>query len=451
MLDLHNRSRRKFLMNLAKTGAILPFANQLMGQKAFAAGTAKNVLFLYTPNGHVQDGWDPTFTGNISGNNELSFALAPLKEWNSKLIILKDIQVSTRPDGSGVEGGHSDGIKGCLTGNMDLGASGASIDHMIASRLNQLNSASPAEVLNIGVRTSESKSKIISQSFGSGIENRSIPDNNPRAVMERLKGKMNVVPLNPLEKSIYDAILTDFDDLSSAMLESTRATKINEHKNALTRLRDRVNFGNGQYIFNPNTEADTTQNKVPTDEQKLRFPHLVKAQIDNVVGAFANGLHRVATLQIAAGDNHDGYVNYFFSECLAMNQLAKEQLKKDDGGGDFKYHYGHTASHEPGWHSVHGQARWHSSMLAYAMDQLDQQGILDETLIVVFSEVGDHQHNGRHGSIVVAGGAGGGLPMGRVINCNRGGHDGNTVQLFGDIARHMGATNIGSHWKTGLI
>lgn len=445
MLDLHNRSRRKFLMNLAKTGVLLPFASQLLGQKAFAAGTARNVLFLYKPNGFAQVGWNPQGTGAISGTNELSFALAPLKAWNSKLIVLKNILISTRPDGSGSGGGHADGLKGCLTGDMDNN-NAASIDHMIARRLNELDPSSPAEVLSLGVRTGEDKIKIISQPVNSG-GSRPIPDNNPRAVMERLKGKMNVEPLNPLEKSIYDALLTDFDDLSSAMLESSRKAKIDEHKNALTRLRDRVNFGSGKYVFNPNTEADTTQNKTPTAEQKLRFPHLAKAQVDNAVGAFANGLHRVATLQLAAGDEHPGYVDYFFDECLAANQLAVEQLQKNKAT-DFKYHYGHTPSHEINESSNHGQTRWHNSVMAYALEQLEAQGILDETLVIMFSEVGDHQHMGSNGSIVIAGGAGGGLPMGRIIDCN---HSGNTLQLYGDIARHMGATNIGGPWRSGLI
>ncbi len=446
MLDLHNRSRRKFLMNLAKTGAILPFASQLMGQKAFAAGTAKNVLFLYKPNGFVPTGWNPAQgSGSISGTNELSFALAPLKKWNSKLIVLKNIVISTRPDGSGSGGGHADGLKGCLTGDMDNG-NAASIDHMIAARLKQLNSAAPGDVLSLGVRTGEDKIKVLSQPLNSG-GSRPIPDNNPRAVMERLKSKMNVVPLDPLEKSIYDALLTDFDDLSSAMLESTRKNKIDEHKNALTRLRDRVNFGSGQYTFNENTEADTTQNKTPTAEQKLRFPHLCRAQVDNVVGAFANGLHRVATLQLAAGDEHPGYVDYFFDECLATNKLAVEQLGKSPVN-DFNRHYGHTASHLDGEAANHGQSRWHYNIMAYALEQLEAQGILDETLVVMFSEVGDHQHVGSNGSMVVAGGANGGLTMGRIIDCN---HSGNTLQLYGDIARVMGATNIGGPWRSGLI
>lgn len=442
MIDINNRSRRKFLMNLAKAGVLLPFASHLMGQKAFAAGAAKNILFLYKPNGFTQVGWDPQSTG-ATGGNELSFALAPLKAWNSNLIVLKNILISTRPDGSGSGGGHSDGLKGCLTGDMDnTGAS--SIDYMIARKLHELNSASPAEVLSLGVRTGKDSIKIVS---GNGSNTRTIPDNNPKAVMERLRGKMNVEPISPLEKSIYDALLTDFDDLSSANLEASRKVKIDEHKNALTRLRDRVNFGSGKYVFNPETEADITQNNTPTAEQKLRFPHLAKAQVDNVVGAFANGLHRVATLQLAAGDEHPGYVDYYFEECLAMNQLAVEQLGKQEIK-DFKYHYGHTPSHETDQSSNHGQSRWHNAVMAYALEQLDAQGILNETIVVMFSEVGDHQHVGANGSMVVAGGANSGLTTGRIIDCN---HSGNTLQLYGDIARAMGITNIGGPWRNGLI
>src|SRR5690606_40779119 len=103
MKNSPNRSRRTFLMNLARAGMLLPFAGQMLGQQVLAQTSgAQRVLFLYYPNGVVPYNWRPVQdNGSISNGTELSFGLGPLKDWHNRMIVLD--RKSTRLNSSHVK------------------------------------------------------------------------------------------------------------------------------------------------------------------------------------------------------------------------------------------------------------------------------------------------------------------------------------------------------------
>ncbi len=163
------------------------------------------------------------------------------------------------------------------------------------------------------------------------------------------------------------------------------------------------------------------------------FPHLARAQVDNIVGAFACGLHKVATLQLSKGDENGNLVNYSFDECWQMAQDALAQGVKSGPNQQpvsamtrwYNEHASHSASHNPGAVPHVAQVRWYHSLLAYTLEQLQSKGMLDDTLVVLFSEVGEGaKHGGAAGSVTLAGGTSGDVEMGRVIYCG----DGNNNQ-----------------------
>lgn len=459
MSKLSQPSRRKFLMGLAKTGMLLPFAGQMLGQKALAAGTgAQRVLFMYYPNGVVPYNWRPQQdSGAITTTNELSFGLGPLKDWHNKMIVFKNLNLDV---GQGA-GAHYNDMRGILTGDNQIGVDGASIDHLIAERLGDEG------VLSLGVRTGPKKDIMISKPRGYQTNSRPIPNNDPRDVASKLA--LRIGPSDGLsdnKKAMYEAILSDFDDLADATLTNTRQTKLDFHSNALIRLRDQAGTKVGECGFNSNVMTDpyyeTTQSLTSTEWQM--FPHLARAQVDNIVGAFACGLHKVATLQLSKGDENGNLVNYSFDECWQMAQDAVAQgIKPDANSGPvsemtrwYNEHASHSASHRPGAVPHTAQVRWYHSLLAYTLQQLQARGLLDDTLVVLFSEVGEGaKHGGAAGSVTLAGGAAGELEMGRVIYCGDGNNDGHRVwgshQLFGDIARLVGAPDIGGPWSGGVI
>lgn len=456
MKDINNFSRRKFMTGMAKAGAMLPFAGQMLGQNAFAAGAGyKNVLFFYHPNGVQTSSWNPSRTGSIVGvTDELSFGLGPLKAWHNNMIVFKNIFIDIQnPNGGGDGGGHKNSMKGCLTGDQDSSTERASIDVMIANKLNQ-------SVLSVGVRTGNSGLMKASKPQNYGNESRPMPNINPFDVATKLDARVSPTPADPLQTKVYEAALADLTALSSGDLTLERKAKIEQHRAALDAIKNKQQQGTKNVPFDFSQKevlGDNESIKGKANEAELfaQYPLLCKAQINNVVAAFANGLHRVATLQLGAGDENP-IINYSFDECWEMVELAQSRgLGKIDGKRWDGQHTSHTASHHVDWSQSHAQVRWHNSLLAYTLEQLKAKDILKETLVVTISDEGDGaDHTLFNGSIVVAGGTEGGLSMGRIIDC---GHNNNfgqgqgTHKLFGDIAKLVGAPISEGPWKSGLI
>lgn len=457
MTTLNNNSRRKFLMNLARTGALLPFAGQLIGTNAFAqTAGAKRVLFLYYPNGVVPYTWRPTQdSGAITNGTELSFGLGPLKDYHNKMIVLKNCTLDIGPGA----GAHKNDMRGILTGNNEISNGSASIDHLIAEKLGNLG------VLNLGVRNGTDSSMMISKARNRSTMDRDLPNNDPKVVSQNLASRVGGGGITDLQRRMYETILTDFDNLASASLDSVRKSKIDEHAAALRNLKDQAGVGACGFTTTTVTDSSYLSTGQLTQTEWQLFPSLCRAQVDNIVGAFSCGLHKVATLQLSKGDENGNLVNYSYDECWAMSQLAVTQgIRATEGGGIvsnptrwYNEHSSHSASHSPGNAPHSAQVRWYHSLLAYTLQQLNAKGILDDTLVVMTSEVGDgSQHGGAAGSVIVAGGAGGTLQMGRVIKCGDGMNNGQrtfgTHQLFGDVARYLGATGLQeSYWTGGVI
>ncbi|UZJ43795.1 DUF1552 domain-containing protein [Marinimicrobium sp. C6131] len=462
MNTLTNRSRRRFLMSLAKGGLLLPFASQLFGQKVFAAeGLAQRVLFLYYPNGVVPYNWRPTHgEGSIAGSQELSFGLGPLSPWHQNLTVLQNLTLDI---GQGA-GAHYNDMRGILTGNNQIGTDSASIDHLIAEQLGDEG------VLSLGVRTGPKSDIMISKPRGYTTTQRPIPNNDPKDVADKLAlrvGDGGGDEPDPQLQAMYDTLLSDFDQLEDATLSQARQDKLTRHREALVRLKNLSATQLGDCALSTDKPADPyamAEQQLSADEWQ-QFPTLCRAQIDNVVGAFSCGLHRVATLQLSKGDENGNLVNYSFDECWQMAQQAMDQgIKATENGGEvtpitrwYNEFSSHSASHRPGDVPHTAQVRWYHSLLAYTLEQLEAAGLLSDTLVVMFSEVGDgSKHGGAAGAVTLAGGAGGALSMGRVINCGDGINNGyrrfGTHDLFGDVARLMGVDNLPEpHWSGGVV
>ncbi|HEY8570459.1 DUF1552 domain-containing protein [Microbulbifer sp.] len=456
-----NQSRRRFLHNLARAGMLLPLAGSMLGQRVFAqTDGAQRVLFLYYPNGVVPYNWLPQQgTGSISGSQELSFGLGPLAPWHSRMIVLQNLTLDI---GSGA-GAHYNDMRGILTGNNQIAYGSASIDHLIAEQLGNEG------VLSLGVRTGSRSDIMISKPRNTDTSMRPIPNNDPADAARKLAVGIagGGSQASGDKQAYYEAILNDFDSLADVTLENARRDKLTLHENALKRLRDLAGNQVGACSFNTNVMSDpyyAASNPLTPTEWQM-FPHLARAQVDNIVGAFSCGLHRVATLQLSKGDENGNLVNYSYDECWQMAQDAISQgIQHSSSSGTvgsitrwYNEFASHSASHRPGDVPHTAQVRWYHSLLAYTLQQLDNRGLLDDTLVVMFSEVGDgSKHGGAAGAVTLAGGAGGALQMGRIINCGDGINNGQRIygthQLFGDVARYLGVNNLPeSHWSGGVV
>lgn len=446
------QSRRNFLIGLAKTGMLLPFCSQVVGQQLCSTpGSAQRVLFLYYPNGVVPNTWRPDNEGYITTSDELSFGLGPLTPWHDRIIVLRNLFLDIGGNG----GAHYEPMRGIMTGNYRASSSDASIDHLLAEQLN-------CDAYVLGVRTGNDSGAMISKPRNFGNEQRPIPNNDPRQAAQNLMAQIEPGSgeVSELRSRMYETILNDFDRLADATLEATRQNKIDVHKNALLRLKDQAGIGLGECGFAPTTISDPyVGGGGDTQERSNLIPGIARAQIDNTIGALSCGLTKVATLQLFKGDENGGLANYSFDECWDNIQMAAQ--RGIDGGNLnnrwWNEHSSHTASHND-FVSHSGQVRWYHELLAYTLEQLQGKGILDDTLVVMFSEVGDGaQHGQSAGAVTVAGGAGGALDMGRVIHCGNGQNDNNhrihgTRGLFSDVAHLLGVTNLAAEgWNEGGV
>jgi len=462
MTDINDQSRRKFLKDAVKAGAMLPFATQLLSQNVQAASAAyDNVLFIYHPNGLWQQHWGPSFVGSIPNTqDELSFGLGELKTWHQNMIVLKNIYLNIQTGGGegGEGGGHLNALAGLLTGdyrNDNL----PSIDHLIAEKL-----PGNKGVLSLGARTGTKAEQIVSKPRGVSFGNRQPPNCDPMDVGLKLTARCKPVQGNPLQTKVYDTALADLEDLP--LLDTDNQYKLTEHRSALTTLQKNQSAGQLNTPFNPKNvkelmaqDQNFSSGNGTVKELIQVFPDVCKAQIDNAIAAFANNLYNVATLQLSACNGEERTM-YSFDECYNMMKLARA---RNAGTSNVierpaNYHHGDFLSHGPSHDgancSFQGQVRWHFSLVKYALDRLKEENMLDKTLVVMCSEEGAKEGSDPHavpyGGMVVAGGNNRGLQMGRVIDCGST-FDNGTHKLLGDIARLMGVQLTDGPWKSGII
>ncbi len=144
------------------------------------------------------------------------------------------------------------------------------------------------------------------------------------------------------------------------------------------------------------------------------FEEIVNLQIDLLAQAMACDVTRFGTLQMwdlsrggaaPAGlpelpdDNHSD---------LAHVYDAPRVSHYNDGGA--------PGSPET-WRALGKLNRWHYGKCARLLQRLEEFGILDETLVVMTSDMGDPAaHSSRNIPVLLAGGAGGAFRMGRRVH-----------------------------------
>lgn len=446
---MNKSNRRDFIKHVARAGMLVPFAGHLMGRSAFAAGLAKRVVFLYYPNGYPVIGgtntWQPNQgSGSIKGTSSaLSFCLDPIKQWHDNVVVCKNMYVTGSP-----AGGHDEASQNCMMGKSGADDSEATVDHVLASKLG-------CDVAMLGVRTGTAADHMVSKPYGASNKSRPIPQNDPKSAADFLFSNLSSDDSNntdaTLRTAMLDTIMTDLDALQNLNLKGMAQTKADKHVAAVERLKSQVNQTIGSCDLVKTTVTDPYKDgATAADYEHWRvIDNIAKAQIDNVVGALACNVTKVATLQMMRGGENPNLANYCFDAC--WNHI-QEASNSGLGGVDQRWwneHSSHTASHKPGT-SHAGQARWYVELFAYMLEQLKAKGILDDTLVVMMSEVGDgNLHGPTHGGVLVGGGAGGGLEMGRIVDCANGK---STQQLFVDLGSLTGSNLQGTNgWGSGGI
>lgn len=416
--------RRRFLKALGATTLSVPMLQAALRSSARAAdGAARRVIFLYYPDGVAgpsQDG-DPSMWHARGSEHdfELGPLMAPFAHHKDHTLFFNGLSMGGTDAGS-----HPGGAKKLLTA-VD-GGNGASIDHVLAQ---SVGADRPHRHVYLGAMANQNNASgdkhISYPSAGQSMA----PEDDPRRAFERLfaggavggggaGGGGGPSPERAREASVVDGMLADLNAFR-ARLGPVERTKLDLHVEALREVEARVKQDPGT---EPQTPPPASCAEPTLDARGLsaehlydpaRFPDVLRTQIDLMVLAMQCDLTRVGVIQ---GSHHT-------SE-LIMSRFPGTEMH--DPGFDMR---SHQASHYGPRHDQSRrefadyvkQRRWWSSQFAYLLDQLAARPegdgtMLDYSLVVLCTEVCDgntHLHDDM--PIVVAGGGGGAVRTGRLV------------------------------------
>ncbi len=446
-LITNKTTRRDFLRYSAAAGSLIPLANMFLGHRAYAQGSIKRVIFFYYPNGMVKEQWHPgQGNGSISNGSSLSFSLDPLKNHHDKVIVCKNMRLDAIP-----AGGHVDSAQAIMAGKGGVGYNEATVDHILANQISPANQR--VKVANVGVRTGRDGQIMVSKPYGVDSGQRPIPTNDPKAAADYLFANLNDDNSNnnnnALREQVLDAVLADINQLKSLSLEGVPQDKVEANEQALQQIQAGIEQTLGNCSLVKTTVTDPWANEGSTADNYGHWQHIpavTRAQIDNAVGSLACGVSKVATVQMMRGDENVSLANYSFDGCWQHIEEAYRHMGGTPITRWYNEHSSHTASHQV-FPSHAGQARWYVEQFAYLLDQLESYNILDDTVAVMLSEVGDGNDHGGYNSGVIVGGGGNALQLGRVLDCN---NNISNTQLYVDLGTLLGV-NVSGHngWGGG--
>ncbi len=390
-------TRRNFLRGVAATSLLAPFAGELLskGPSKARAASPKRAIFVYVPDGCIPSKWHASAAGKTFTLPEMS---APLAAVQDKLTFISGLDMYSG------EGTHEGGIKKVLTG-----VSAESLDIFLGKKLGQ---DTPHSAIQLGVG-SNFQNGSGSMSFVSGAQVKA--DDDPLSAFTRIFGAAvgtddgAAALLKRQKKSVLDAALGDLTAVKMR-LGATERVKLDTHLDSLREVERRITTNAlgacDISAFNAAGFANLNSDSYPkTYEKEDKFQTVGRLQMDLAALSLSCGATRVASIM--------------FSHPVSPLRIA------DTGVGINN----HDASHFGDPNSATAKSfitlkRWFMEEFVYLIERLDATPdgtgtLLDNTLVLLCSELGDsNAHDHKNMPFVLAGGAGGALEMGRSLQYN---------------------------------
>lgn len=417
---------RRHVLRAAGASLLLPFLPSILPRSAWGQETEPpvRVLFWYIPNGiHMAD-WTPTRTG---ANYDLPYILQPLAAVQSQVSVLTGVDNMAgrypRP------GDHARGTGAFLTCNTPEYTGSASysnaisIDQVIA---NQIGDATPFPSLQLGLSGGANSGQCDSgypcayqNSISWADAYTPLPKiTGPRQAFDRMFGGTGVddpviaARRRQLKLSILDEVAEDASSLSNRMSASDRR-KMDQYLTGVRAVERRL-AGLGGAVCEP-PDRPPTRLDVPAHSAVMNELMAVAFECDltRVISyMFANGgSGRSHTWLPGASGNHHGFSHH---QGLASNHAALRVIDR--------------------W-----EIEQFSSFLQLLDGRTDSDGnsLLDNSLIVLGSEIGDgDRHNHDNLPVLLAGGGRGAHRAGRHITFSG---QKSLGDLFISMARAAGA------------
>lgn len=447
-------TRRSFLQALGGSAAALTALNP---RRARASGAADHILFFYFPDGVA--GWsqngDPSMWHCTGGDSDFSLgqtvqALAPFRD---RCLFFNGLSMGDTDNGS-----HPGATKKLLTA-ADHGLNESIDQHLSRS----VGTDRPWHHLYLGAQAGAdgaSGDKFITYPVAGATM---APEDDPRRAFSSLFGGGGVSsgggdsgstdPAVARRRTVLDASMAEIHDLK-ARLGSTEKQKLDLHLQSLYELEGRLNpssAGGGSTDWggcdDPGVEVGGLTDSNLYDP--ALFPDILSAQIDIAVQAMACGMTRVVTLQCS---HH--------TSDLIMSRFEGSAMY--DPGYDMRSHQAshYGASHDWGsreFAAFENQRRYWVDRFVELLTKMDaipgRTGtLLDDSIVVLCTEVCDgntHQHHDL--PVVVAGGGAGSLRGGRLLETGGSSHGDLWVALARAMGEDLTRFGAGHHTLEGVL
>ncbi len=432
--------RRRFLWGSASAAVVAsasasPLVN-LLGASSVRAAPLRRVMFVYVPDGCIPDRFHPRKT---EAGYELNEMTAPLERVKQHLVFLDGL---TMYAGAGT---HEGGIRKVLTGVSDV-----SLDVFLGQ---QFSGQTPHNSLQLGAASNFENGSGSMSFIGPNQEVK--PDDDPLNAFSRVFGSTSqgsdgtddraAALAARRKKSVLDASLSDLARLRQR-LGAAEAQKLETHAEAVREVERRITNGVsgaglaacGLNTFNGVGYQNSSADSYPkTFHKEENFETVTRLQMDLATLALSCSATRVVSLMLS----HPVSPTHVRSTNVSLNHHDAS-------------HYGNADS--PTARDFITLQRHFMGEIAYLVDKLattqDGDGsLLDNTLVMVCSELGDsNRHDHDRVPFLLAGKAGGVLKPGRFLDFrgSNGGQNEAHTKLLVSVAQAM-EVNIDSYGYTG--
>ncbi len=409
-------SRRAILRGAGGVALSLPLLEAMRGRgladevDGLVDGRVRRLVVIFKGNGVHQDSFFPAPGGSFMGTN-----LEPVAEFQDRALVLDGIKLQSALDSDGEM--HQTGMGSLLSGRrlqntgVHTGGGGAragwgdgvTVDQVIAQRV---RGSTRFASLELGVRASDAGSEVRTRMVYRGPADPVSPTDDPAVAFDRLFGDVNA------------------DAAERERARARRITVMDAVRDQLARVRGRVGSVDRDRLDRHATFIQELEQRVRSSAPACApgarpegignrwddAPAISRAQIDNIVAAFACDLTRVATLQYSSAAHY-----------MSFPWLGDDNV-------------GHNLGHAVGVRTQpavdpsdpvatentrlwNRRVRWHMEEIAYLLRQLegipDGDGtLLDSTAVLFTSENGNPHHYLTRLPFVLFGNAGGKLQSG---------------------------------------
>jgi len=398
---------RRHVLRGAGVALALPWLESLAPARAPGVAPAPPLRFLFvmTPNGAQMDRWTPAEEGTLA---ELPPTLEPLAPWREHVLVLSGLaHDGARAHGDG-PGDHARAAAAFLTGahprktaGSDLSV-GVSIDQLLAA---EIGSRTRLRSLELGTQAGRLGGQCDSGyacAYSSNISWRgpgtpAAKEIDPRLVFERLfgdgpPGESAAARAERLERrrSLLDSVREDTRALGPRLSSADRR-RLEEYLAGVRELERRIQAAEEGRTLAP--EGARRPDAIPE-----AFAEHARLLEDLVALAFASDTTRVATLMLANEGSNRSY----------------PELEVPEGHHELSHHGGDPAKRA----KVATIDRHHVELVAHLVERLAQlpQGegtLLDHTLILYGSAIGDGNRHNHDDLPLLLLGRGGGVRAGR--------------------------------------